>query len=65
MSPVARQRIMVARLRKIFKAYEYDFYRVDPLLFSPAVVTFHNLRTGRTWSHGSIESDVLRQSFLK
>lgn len=48
----------------IFKRYDHDFYKVDPLLFSPAVVSFHNLRSGRSWTHGSIESDVLRQSFL-
>ena len=49
---------------EIFKDYEYDFYRVDPLLFSPAVVTFHNLRSGKTWSKGSLETEILRQSFL-
>lgn len=49
---------------KIFKSYEYDFYKVDAMLFSPAVVTFHNLRTGRTWSRGKIMTDVLRESFL-
>ncbi|WP_145418858.1 methenyltetrahydromethanopterin cyclohydrolase [Planctomycetes bacterium K23_9] len=49
---------------KIFKSYDYDFYKVDPMLFSPAVVTFHNLRSGRTWSRGSILTDVLRESFL-
>lgn len=48
---------------EIFKQYDYDFYKVDPLLFSPAIVTIHNLRSGRTWSHGKIESDVLRRSF--
>lgn len=50
---------------KIFAQYDHDFYRVDPLLFSPAVVTIHNLRSGRTWNHGQIESNVLRQSFLQ
>lgn len=49
---------------KIFKQYEYDFYRVDPLLFSPAVVTLHNLRSGRTWTAGKIEPALLRESFL-
>lgn len=49
----------------IFKEYEYDFYKVDPLLFSPAVVTIHSLRSGRTWQHGSIQTEVLRQSFLR
>lgn len=49
----------------IFKRYEYDFYKVDPLLFSPAIVTIHNLRSGRSWTHGQIETDVLRRSFLQ
>lgn len=47
----------------IFKDYDYDFYKVDPLLFSPASVTIHSLKTGRTWSHGKIETEILRQSF--
>ena len=47
----------------IFKDYEYDFYRVDPMLFSPAVVTFHNLNSGRSWTSGSIATDILRKSF--
>ncbi|NND99601.1 MAG: methenyltetrahydromethanopterin cyclohydrolase, partial [Pirellulaceae bacterium] len=49
---------------KVFKQYDYDFYQVDPLLFSPAVVTFHSLRTGRTWTRGETALDVLRESFL-
>ena len=47
----------------VFKDYEYDFYKVDPMLFSPAVVVIHNLRSGRTWRQGSLNTDVLRQSF--
>ncbi len=50
---------------KVFKQYDYDFYKVDPLLFSPAIVTIHNLRSGRTWTNGQIETDVLRRSFLQ
>lgn len=49
---------------EVFRDYDYDFYRVDPLLFSPAVVTIHNLRSGRSWTAGEIETDVLRRSFL-
>lgn len=48
---------------KVFKQYDYDFYKVDPLLFSPAVVTFHNLRSGRSWTAGQVEASVLRESF--
>ncbi|MEM6779141.1 MAG: methenyltetrahydromethanopterin cyclohydrolase [Planctomycetota bacterium] len=47
----------------IFKDYDYDFYRVDAMLFSPAVVTIHNLRTGRSWRRGRLMSDLLRASF--
>lgn len=48
----------------IFKDYDYDFYKVDPLLFSPASVTIHSLQSGNTWTHGQIETDILRQSFI-
>ncbi|TWT86030.1 methenyltetrahydromethanopterin cyclohydrolase [Neorhodopirellula pilleata] len=48
---------------KIFKQYDYDFYRVDPMLFSPAVVTMVSLRSGRTWRCGGLNRDVLAVSF--
>ncbi|TWT49136.1 Methenyltetrahydromethanopterin cyclohydrolase [Rubripirellula amarantea] len=50
--------------KDVFKDYGYDFYKVDPMLFSPAVVMIHSLRTGRSWHHGKLYSDVLRQSFF-
>jgi len=49
--------------RKIFADYDNDFYKVDPSLFSPAVVLLHNLRTGQTHQSGRIETAVLRESF--
>ncbi|HVR75313.1 MAG TPA: methenyltetrahydromethanopterin cyclohydrolase [Planctomycetota bacterium] len=49
---------------EVFERYERDFYRIDPLLFSPAEVTFQNLDTGRTRSFGSLEPAVLERSFL-
>lgn len=48
---------------KIFKDYEYDFYKVDPHLFSPAVVQIINRRSGVSRRFGSIETDILRASF--
>jgi methenyltetrahydromethanopterin cyclohydrolase len=48
---------------QIFADYKYDFYQVDPSLFSPAVVTLHNLRSGRSFSAGRIETKILRESF--
>lgn len=47
----------------VFKDYEFDFYKVDPGLFSPAEVNFNNLRTGRAWRFGSLRPDVLKKSF--
>lgn len=48
---------------QLFAAAGRDFYKIDPLLFSPAEVTFVNLDTGRTFRFGELRPDVLRQSF--
>ena len=40
-----------------------DFYKIDPMLFSPALVTFQNLRTGRAATFGKLAPEVVRQSF--
>jgi len=47
----------------IFAAYDHDFYRIDPLLFSPAAVTFVNLDSGHSFTYGKTNVDILRQSF--
>ena len=47
----------------IFERYGRDFYKIDPLLFSPAIVTLINLTTGRAHRFGALRPDVLRQSF--
>jgi methenyltetrahydromethanopterin cyclohydrolase len=41
-----------------------DFYKIDPLLFSPAEVTFVNLKTGRCHTFGRLEPGLLRKSFF-
>lgn len=47
----------------LFKAANHDFYAMDAALFSPAVVVFHNLRTGRTFQFGSLVPGLLQESF--
>jgi methenyltetrahydromethanopterin cyclohydrolase len=47
----------------IFERYEQDFYKIDPMLFSPAEIVFHNLKTGRSFAFGRTKADVLYQSF--
>jgi len=48
---------------EIFKDAGYDFYKIDPLLFSPAEIVFHNIQTGNVFRFGSINQTVLKQSF--
>ena len=52
-----------ALFAELFARYG-DFYKIDPLLFSPAEVTFVNLRTGRCHTFGRVEPGLLRKSFL-
>ena len=49
----------------LFQRYGGDFYRIDPLLFSPAQVYFNNLTSGRTFSAGQVNSTLLRASLLE
>jgi methenyltetrahydromethanopterin cyclohydrolase len=44
---------------EIFKRYDGQFYKIDPLLFSPAEVTLNNLATGRVVRAGRLAPDVL------
>lgn len=48
---------------EIFKAVEYDFYKIDPLLFSPAQVAVSSLTTGNTFHAGKIDLDLLDKSY--
>jgi methenyltetrahydromethanopterin cyclohydrolase len=48
---------------EFFKRYNHDFYKIDPLLFSPAEIVFRNLKTGRTQAFGKIAPEILQRSF--
>jgi methenyltetrahydromethanopterin cyclohydrolase len=48
---------------EVFQRVGGDFYQIDPLLFSPARVTFHNLASGRTLTFGRTDEGLLRRSF--
>ena len=47
----------------IFKAVNYDFYQIDPMLFSPAKVAVTSLDTGKTYHAGMIDLSLLDKSF--
>jgi methenyltetrahydromethanopterin cyclohydrolase len=50
---------------EIFKRYEGDFYKIDPLLFSPAEVAITNLASGRTFRAGRTNPEVLERSLFQ
>src|SRR3989441_1545447 len=49
----------------IFKRYDGDFYKIDPLLFSPAEVWLTSAGNGKTYHAGRANSDVLRASLVE
>lgn len=49
--------------KEIFAAYDHDFYKIDKHLFSPAMITFVNLDTGRTQQFGEYTPGVIAKSF--
>jgi methenyltetrahydromethanopterin cyclohydrolase len=48
---------------EIFKEAKYDFYKIDPNLFAPAVLIINNARTGHTFQNGKINAEALAESF--
>ena len=49
----------------LFKRYDGDFYKIDPLLFSPAEVCLNNVTSGHTFCAGAVNPDLLRESLLR
>ena len=47
---------------EIFKEAGYDFYKVDPGLFAPAVFVVNNSKTGKTFRAGKIDVEVFKKS---
>ena len=50
---------------EIFKRYDNDFYKIDPMLFSPAEAVLTSATTGRTFRAGRLNPSVLRASLLE
>jgi len=45
----------------LFQRYEGDFYKIDPMLFSPAEVFVNNIRSGRTFRAGAVNEEMVRR----
>lgn len=48
---------------EIFAEADNDFYKVDPMLFSPGRVLVTAVGTGRTFARGALHAELLRRSF--
>jgi len=46
----------------LFKQYDGDFYKIDPMLFSPAKVTINNIRSGRIFTAGEVNGEMYGRS---
>jgi methenyltetrahydromethanopterin cyclohydrolase len=48
---------------KLLEDANWDFYEIDPLLFSPAEVRLVNVASGRSFHAGGVDLEVLARSF--
>jgi len=47
-----------------FADYDYDFFAMDPMLFSPAQVSVTEIKSGRTFFAGKVDRELLKLSFF-
>jgi methenyltetrahydromethanopterin cyclohydrolase len=47
---------------EIFKEVNYDFYKIDPNLFAPAIIIVNNIQTGKIFRAGEINAEILTKS---
>lgn len=48
---------------EVLARYNHDFYQIDPMLFSPALVRIENLDTSNSFSFGKLNHEILSCSF--
>lgn len=48
---------------QVFKEYDYDFFKIDPMLFSPASVIVSAVESGRSFHAGKLDVELLEKSF--
>jgi methenyltetrahydromethanopterin cyclohydrolase len=49
---------------ELFERYDRDFYRIDPLLFSPAEITITNSAGGATFRAGHVDRSILERALF-
>jgi methenyltetrahydromethanopterin cyclohydrolase len=61
--PASTSRDYGSTFGELFARYNHDFYRIDPMLFSPARVCLQNLDTGKVHLFGELDEALLAKSF--
>lgn len=46
----------------LFKSFDFNFYKVEPLLFSPAEITINHIESGKVFHAGKLNPEVLKNS---
>jgi methenyltetrahydromethanopterin cyclohydrolase len=49
---------------EVFKKAGYDFYKIDPAIFAPAMVTVKNLVTGEVKNAGGINNQMIEKTLV-
>jgi len=49
---------------EIYKAVNFDFTQIDPALFAPATIMLTCAKTGKTFSSGEINTEIIKRSAL-
>jgi methenyltetrahydromethanopterin cyclohydrolase len=47
----------------VLEAANWDFYEIDPMLFSPAEVRLVSVPSGKSFHGGGVNLEVLERSF--
>jgi methenyltetrahydromethanopterin cyclohydrolase len=63
MLPASASRDYGRPFAQVFKDYQFDFYKIDPMLFAPAEVIVCNLASGRSYRGGARDFARLAESF--
>ena len=49
---------------EIYKAVNFDFTQIDPALFAPAEIVLTCAKTGKTFSKGEVNTEIIKRSAL-
>ena len=61
--PASTSRDYSKSFAQIFKEVDFDFYRIDPMLFAPAEVIVSTLKGGKTFRAGAVNAALIDSSF--